>query len=252
MGHNNKYTRLRDVGFDDGFVIGVEGGYEQAKLILEKVTKYVETELSLDLNPDKTGIIHYTIEPVKFLGYTIAAPHLKGSVKPLEHIKTKERTIIIRKNIITIFHLDLVKALAKLTANRVIRKRTSLKNHNKLEYRGRFKGNLINLEHADLIRYYNSVIQGIYNYFDGSAVNNRNDLIYVIWLLTESCAMTLALKFKLKTLKKTFGKFGKNLTCYVNNGKNTKIISVIGPRDLKMVPGAAWRLEPGPGATHFV
>ncbi|OTB09683.1 hypothetical protein K445DRAFT_28400 [Daldinia sp. EC12] len=53
--------------------------------------------------------------------------------------------------------MDTQKVLAKLQANGFIRKRTSHSEHNKLAYRGTFKGNLINLDHQDILLYYNAV-----------------------------------------------------------------------------------------------
>ena len=82
-----------------------------------------------------------------------------------------------------------------------------------LIYRGRFKGNLVNSDHADILKYYNSVIRGVYNYY--SFVNNTQDLSHVIWRLTELCALTLAIRFKLKTMKKVYRKFGKDLGCHI-------------------------------------
>jgi hypothetical protein len=87
------------------------------------------------------------------------------------------------------------------------------KSNNSKMYRGTFKGNLINLDHKDILRYYNSIIIGFYNNYQ--IVTNMNKLANIIWLLKESCGLTLARKYKLKTLKEVFTKFGKNLG--VNN-----------------------------------
>ena len=48
-----------------------------------------------------------------------------------------------------------------------------------------------------------------------------------------SCALTLARKFKLKTLAKTFKKFGKNLKF---ENKEGKIYTIYSPRSLKVLP----------------
>jgi hypothetical protein len=69
--------------------------------------------------------------------------------------------------------MDYDKVLKRLETNRFIRKRNSHAEHGKLIYKGTFKGNLINLDHADIIMYYNSVMRGIYNYYDFTS-NARN------------------------------------------------------------------------------
>lgn len=82
---------------------------------------------------------------------------------------------------------------------------------------------MVNSDHADILKYYNSVIRGVYNYY--SFVNNTQDLFHVIWRLTESCALTLAIRFKLKTMKKVYRKFGKDLGCHIQlkDGKKKRV-----------------------------
>lgn len=230
MAHDGSFTRLHYVRYADDFVIGVEGSYKQAQETLRRVTSFVEKKLDLKFNPDKTGVTNYTHTPIKFLGYSIAAPHLKGTVKPMESINLHGRTIMRRKKIRTRIFMDLQKVLKRMEAKGTIRKRTSHKNSTKKVFRGKYVGNLINLEHADIIRHYNSMIRGIYNYYDFTA--NRNDVLYVIWLMKESCALTLAMKYKMKTLSKVFQKFGSDLTCEINTGKEVKTISLIRTMDL--------------------
>lgn len=126
--------------------------------------------------------------------------------------------------------MDLQKVLKRLQTRGIIRKRTSHRNHKELIPRGRYVGNLINLDHADIIRYYNSVIRGLFNYFD--FVDNRKDVLYAIWLIKESCALTLAMKFKVRNLGRIFQKFGTNLTCNIDDGETKKSISLLETKDL--------------------
>ena len=178
MAQNSRYTRLHYVRYADDFIIGVEGSLDQTREILEKVTKFIEEELQLKFNPDKTGITDYSKEPIEFLGYTISAPFLKGSEKPMEILKVGDKKIKRRKKTRIKIHMDKMKVLSKLTARGMVRKRTSHTNHDQIVFRGKFMGNLINMDHADIIKYYNSVIRGIHNYYD--FVDNRNDLLHII------------------------------------------------------------------------
>lgn len=178
MRQDNSYTRVKYVRYADDFIIGVEGSLETTETILTKVNKFVEEELHLNLNPDKTGIVKYSKNPIKFLGYSLAAPHMEGTVKPIENITLNGKCITRRKKIRIRVNMDYVKVIKRLMANGIIRKRTSHSNHKLLEYRGRFIGNLINLDHADIIKYYNAVIRGIYNYYD--FVGNKIKLDYVV------------------------------------------------------------------------
>lgn len=176
ISQDDSYTRVHYVRYADDFIIGVEGSASMTKEILRKVELFVEKDLSLKFNPDKTGITKYSDKPVKFLGYNIMAPHMTGISKPLENIKVEGgRTVTRRKKIRIRFQMDLNRVLKKLEARKIIRKRTSHRYHNKLVYRGRFRGNLVNMDHADILRYYNSVIRGIHNYYD--FVGNRGKLL---------------------------------------------------------------------------
>jgi Type II intron maturase len=72
-------------------------------------------------------------------------------------------------------------------------------------------GPVINLDHSDILKFYNSKIQGILNYY--SFVDNRKSLVTLVHGLKHSCALTLALKFKFRQRAKVFKKFGSHLEC---------------------------------------
>jgi hypothetical protein len=193
-------------------VISVEGSYSITSEILAKVDKFVNEVLQLKFNPDKTSILRFDEHPFKFIGFEIesAEPHSKRRKKQIESVVVGSKNVRRRKKVRIRINMDTQKVLKKLQANGFIRKRTSHLRHNELEYRGMFRGNLINLEHPDILRYYNSVIRGVQNYYAFS--RNRTDVARIGWLIKESCALTLARKFKLKTLKKAFETFGKDLS----------------------------------------
>lgn len=57
--------------------------------------------------------------------------------------------------------MDTEKVLNKLAVKGIIKLRTSYKDHSKLIYKGKFLGNMINFDHADILRYYNAVVRGL-------------------------------------------------------------------------------------------
>ena len=93
------------------------------------------------------------------------------------------------------------------------------------------KSNCIPLTHPQIINYFNSRIRGILNYY--SCVHNRNELWSIVRFLNYSCALTLARKYKLKSLAKTFKKFGRDLIFVNDDGKKYKIFR---PENLRMLP----------------
>ena len=224
MRRDDSYIRIQYIRYADDFIIGIEGSHKIAKEILEKMEQFVNSELKLRFNPDKTGITNYSAKLVKFLGYTIRAPHFKGTKKPIETVRVNGKLLTRRKKIRIRIDMDTQKVIKKLLANGFIRKRTSHSNHNRLNLRGTFKGNLINLDHADIIMYYNAVVRGIFNYYN--FVSNRVNVSWIGWLIKESCGLTLAKKLKLRTLAAVFRKFGRDLGVNVNEDKRISFIDI--------------------------
>lgn len=70
---------------------------------------------------------------------------------------------------------------------------------------------MVNRSHDEIISFYNSKIHGILN-LCGFA-SNRFSIGSVFWMLKASCALTLARKLKLRTMRKVFRKLGSNLKC---------------------------------------
>ena len=87
------------------------------------------------------------------------------------------------------------------------------------------KTNCVNLTHAQILNYFNSRIQRILNYY--CCVHNRNELWSIVRFLNYSCALTLAREFKLKTLAKTFKKFGRDLSFENRKVRHIKFTDLI-------------------------
>jgi len=69
----------------------------------------------------------------------------------------------------------------------------------------------------NIIVYYNSIYRGIANYY--RVCSNRSYLNNIHYLLKVSCALTIALKMKLKTIHKVMKRYGKNLTINENKAR---------------------------------
>jgi len=101
-------------------------------------------------------------------------------------------------------HAPIDKLLKKLHMNKFLKR-------NKLGvYKPTALRRLINLDHADILGYYNSVSRGILNYY--SFVDNYSRFNSIVkYFLLHSCALTLALKYKLRHKSKVFKRFGGKL-----------------------------------------
>lgn len=195
------FRRLYYIRYVDDFVVGVVGSRKDAIEILHKIEVFMKTELKLIMNSEKTLITHFSKEPISFLGASI-----KGTwewekklitVKKKGGVSRKVRMtprVVLKAPIKTIFE--------KATYNGFFKKR-----------HGKFiptkVGRCINLDHQDILRYYNSVIRGVLNYY--SFANNRKSLGSFVHGLKLSCARTLALKYKRRHASKVYRRFGSKL-----------------------------------------
>nr|AYR06605.1 hypothetical protein [Renouxia sp.] len=72
-------------------------------------------------------------------------------------------------------------------------------------------GYLTNKTHKEILMFYNGfIIKILQNYF---FMNNRKSFNLIIRKLKRSCALTLALKYRLRFAGKVFKKYGENLVC---------------------------------------
>lgn len=177
--HDKRYVRVHYIRYADDFIVGIEGSRELAEKILKEITTFIE-ELGLKFNDDKTKIIDFSKEACYFLGYSLRGPYKKGSSRGKEIYKepNSQRLVVRRKKERMSVFMDTTRIMNKLESNGYIRKRVKPGTSNELVYRGRFVGNMINLDHADILRRYSSIIRGIYNYFE--FCNNRRNLSRVI------------------------------------------------------------------------
>lgn len=171
---DDSYVRIHYIRYADDFVVGVIGSYTLTNIILNKIENFVNEQLKLTFNASKTGIVDFSKNSFKFLGFEVKAPMSKRGIKPRETISLNGKIITRRKKTRAILEMDTKKVLKKLYNNGFIRKRTSHTEHDELLYRGTFKGNLVNLDHPDILKYYNSVLRGIHNYY--SFAKNRVSL----------------------------------------------------------------------------
>ena len=197
------FRRLQYVRYADDFLIGVIGKRCEIVEVRLLVKNVLLNALHLTLNLDKTHITHFNRQGVNFLG-----TYLRGNQKTekkVHFILRNQKHIKVRSTSRTRLEAPLVTLFNRGLENGFF-KRTS---------EGRFVptfcGRLINLDHADIIRFYNQKIRGILNYY--SFVDNKKSLGQFVHGLKHSCALTLALKLKFRHRAKVFKRFGSTLRC---------------------------------------
>ena len=197
------FKRLYYFRYADDFIIGVDGSKEDCIQLKNEIYEFLKMKLNMVLNLDKTHIINATKDFASFLGYKIHKT--KIAKMPIKRNKIGRLCRIVPRPILDVSIDDTVKKLVERKyANR---KRKPIRN-------ARF----INHQLVDIINHYRAVERGILNY--ASLANNYGRLAARIhYILKYSCVLTIASKMKLKTKKKVFKKYGKDLKILNEKGK---------------------------------
>lgn len=196
------FKRLYYIRYVDDFVVGVVGSRKDTVEIQEKIRMFLLGMLKLSLNEKKTFITHFSKDFIFFLGASIKDSWEKE--KRIQLIKRKGISPKVRLTSRVVLQAPIKRIFEKATDNGFFFKRS-------VKFVPTKVGRLINLEHADILSYYNYVIRGILNYY--TFANNRRSLGSFVHGLKFSCALTLALKYKLRHTSKVFRKFGGKLKC---------------------------------------
>lgn len=222
---DSNFQRLYYVRYMDDWIILIAGSFKEAKAIRSQVSDKLKS-LGLTLNLEKTRIISLRNGKCRFLGIDFfIRKNIAQHNKPTSEVK-KKNTIIDQRLVSQIILYAPIKELIIKLKNKGFVKRSRLG-----EFFPKGKSNCIPLTHPQILSYFNTRIRGILNYY--SCVHNRNELWSIVRFLNYSCALTLARKFKLKTLAQTFKKFGRDLKFVNEQGKEYKIFQ---PDNLRMLP----------------
>jgi group II intron reverse transcriptase/maturase len=199
------YTRVKFLRYADDVVTGVIGPKSLAEQVREEMAIFLDAELKLELNRDKTRITHLATEQAHFLGYAskTASPrwrrrNLQRKGSPHNVVQTVKTT---SGNIQLLVPLkELSKKLKKYMAN----------GQPKSMYA------FINQPVDHIIAHYNGVMRGWYNYYQ--LAENVSLLNYARYVLQYSLAKTLAHK-EGSSVSKIFRKYGKDIVFEKPNGR---------------------------------
>jgi group II intron reverse transcriptase/maturase len=225
------FRRCIYIRYADDFIIGTIGSKAETLIILEKVRTFLRNDLGLDLNMDKTHVIHFRKNPVPFLGAIMKGyGHLKGTyIIQITHSGSRRH---LAQALPVRLEAPIKKIFDRLVTGGFFRKVNSI-------YKPIRVGRLFNLDMPDILKNFNNVIRGYMNYY--TFADNRSSLGMIMHGLKWSCALTLRSKFKLNTTAAVFKKFGKYLTykteVYSKGKPTTKKISLV-------IPDTFRRLKP--------
>jgi hypothetical protein len=87
------YRRLKYLRYCDDFILGFIGPKAEAQDIKQAIATFLQEELSLELNQDKTLITHAKTSQAQFLGYALSVYQADHKLSPRSGTKTKTRSI---------------------------------------------------------------------------------------------------------------------------------------------------------------
>lgn len=201
--HDQNYIRLHYVRYADDFIMGLNGPKIYCEQIVDECKTFLREKLKLSLNAEKTKITHSQLDSAKFLGYRVYKTKL-SKMKISYNSKGK----LTRRTTNTILDGPIDQIVEKL------KERGYTKKDGSPTRNGRF----INHPLYDIVEHYKMVERGILQYYK-LANNYGRVAARVHYILKYSCALTIASKMKLTTLRRVFNKYGKNLNIKNESGK---------------------------------
>lgn len=201
--HDRNYIRLHYVRYADDFMMGLNGPKIYCEYIIEECRTFLFEQLKLTLNVGKTKITHSQLDSAKFLGYRVHKTKL-SKMKISYNSKLK----LTRRTTNTILDGPVDQIVEKFKQRGYANKKGAPTRN------GRF----INHPLYDIVEHYKMVERGILHYY--KLANNYGRVAARIhYILKYSCALTIASKMKLNTLRRVFNKYGKNLNIKNESGK---------------------------------
>lgn len=189
------YRRMEYIRYADDFLIAIRGPYEDAVRVRQELATFLQTQLKLELNLEKTHITHIS-KGVGFLGHVIS----KRQVYTYQRYGIKKQYKKRRMMIITV-DADMKKQKSKLLAQKYIN--------------GEGKPlpcfGLLRFPQSEANMRINSVLRGLSNWFE-YAGNRRRVLAWIAYVLRSSLAKMYAAKYKRGTMAQVFKTGGGDLS----------------------------------------
>ena len=189
------YRRMEYIRYADDFLIAIRGPYEDAVRVKQELATFLQTQLRLELNLEKTHITHIS-KGVAFLGHVISKRQVYTYQRYGKEKQYKKR----RMSILTI-DADMNKQKKRLIAQRYLSGEGE-----PLPCFG-----LLRLPQSEANTRINSVLRGLSNWFE-YAGNRKRVLSWVAYVLRYSLAKMYAAKYKLHTVPRVFQKGGGDLS----------------------------------------
>jgi len=197
MSVDTHFKRMKYVRYADDFLIGVIGSKADCEGIKSNIAGILKKEFFLELNLEKTKITNAKQDFAFFLGHHV---HISVPTKDKIQYLPKRGNKLVRITSRPLLDAPIKKIVLKLNSVGYCKTNGTPTRFVKL----------LHEPLTEIIYKYKSLQNGLLNYY--SMVNNYGRLSARIhYILKYSCALTIASKMKLGTLKQVFSHYGANL-----------------------------------------
>lgn len=191
------FKRLMYLRYADDFVILVSGSNNDAIFIKQMVANVLARKCGLELNREKT-VITATKDGFEFLGaHCIRTSALSAGMSRSKAGNPARYRMRMR------IEIPVKKLIERLKTHKFI------KDDSNGTLTATARKDLVNFSHAEIVSFFNHRIQGLVNFYSFAA--NLTSLRKILLFLQLSCALTLALKYKLRTKRAVFRRYGRTL-----------------------------------------
>lgn len=204
---NPKAVKIYYVRYADDWIIGVLGSFTFAKSLKQKIATFLKTELKLKLNFVKTFIKDASKrKSASFLGVNI--DRISAVKSEIKNYRNKRGHMQRISQTATVLKVPISKLLNKLIKKGHAKKKINRFGVVTIVGESRIKWQ--NIPVKELVIRFKAVFNGILNYY--SFVDNKTRLNIIYWILLSGLTKTIAQKFRMKSMKRVFKKYGKDLS----------------------------------------
>lgn len=189
------HHKITYVRYADHWIMTICGTRSLTQLIKNKLETFLKTNLALQLSPDQMIITNLHKNWAYFLDFRLKVQKKEKQIKKIHPINTKKISDII----ITI---DIKRLRLRLRSFSFL--------HHKKSNKSMHQSSWTALSDYQIIQKYRKIIIEIFNDYQ-DIVTVDDELNWIYYIIRTSCAKTLAMKYKTRTINKIFKKYGSHL-----------------------------------------
>lgn len=183
--------------YADDWVYLITGNKKDALTLKEKISKFITTELKMELDSEKTKITKLK-DGINFLGYELRM--WKSNQDKIKNVKQNNKRVFKMRT--TSRRINILPSLSRLRENLITKGYLDRKSN-----RGKSVRFMLDKSPFYIAKRFESVSTGIINYY--KFVDDPSRLHFVLYTLQYSCLNTIAAREK-STLRKVIRKVGVN------------------------------------------